>query len=176
MTTQNSKSKRLNRSTTDKKSLFIGGILVVIIASTPFLFYSYESFPDDSKVWETFFFTATTGYDSFLYYAWYFVGKAIPLLLLLIWFFTCRHWWHWIILVPIAMYAFQLWGVINQNYNQMDELEIFYVIPLMMVLVPFVYLIRARLFAKVRGDSLQKFEEELGTKRTFWKQISDLFR
>jgi hypothetical protein len=174
--TQNNKSPRLNRSTTDKKSLFIGGIIVVIIASTPFLFYSYESFPANSKVWETFLFTATTRYDSFLYYAWYFVGKGIPLLLLLIWFFTCKHWWHWILLVPIAMYAFQLWGVINQNYHQMDELEIFYVIPLMMVLVPFVYLIRARLFSKVRGDNLEQFEEELGQQRTVWQQILDLFR
>lgn len=174
--TQNNKLKHRNRSTTDKKSLFIGGIIVIVIASTPFLFYSYEGFPADSKVWDTFLFSITTGYDSFLYYAWYFVNKAVPLLLLLIWFFTCRHWWHWILLVPIAMYSFQLWGVINQNYHQMDELEIYYVIPLMMVLVPFVYLIRARLFSKVRGDNLEQFEEDLLKKRTFWQQLTDLFR
>ncbi len=173
-------NKQINKSKdqifykTDKKSLFIGGLIVLVIALTPFVFYSYDIFPGDSQVWETYFFTLTTGYASMAHLAWYFVGKAVPLLLLLIWFFTCRHWWHWIILVPIAMYSFQLWGVINQNYN-MDELEIYYIIPLMMVIVPFVYLIRAKLFAKVRGADLKSFEEELGQNRSVWQQIKDLF-
>ena len=177
MTKQNNKltSEQSTRPLTDRKSLFIGGLLVLIIASTPFLFYSYESFPADSKVWETSFFSFETGYGSMYHFAWFTVGKLVPLILLLIWFFTCKHWWHWIILVPIAMYSFQLWGVIRQNFTT-DELEIFYVIPLMMVLVPFVYLIRARLFSKVRGDTLEQFEEELGNKRTFLQQITDLFR
>lgn len=175
MNKQNNKSTDQIRSLTDKKSLVVGGVLVLIIAITPFLFYSYESFPKDSQSWETFIFSFKTGYPSMYHLAWYFVGKAVPLLLLMVWFFTCKHWWHWIILVPIAMYSFQLWGVIQQNYT-MDELEIYYIIPLMMIIVPFVYLIRAKLFAKVRGNDLQTFEEELGQKRSMWQQIKDLFR
>jgi len=73
------------------------------------------------------------------------------------------------------MYAFQLWGIINQNYYP-DELEIYYIIPLMMVLVPTVYLIRAKLFNKVRGDDLKKFEEDLMAKKSLWRQFKDLFR
>ncbi len=45
-----------------------------------------------------------------------------------------------------------------------------------MVLVPFVYLIRAKLFAKVREDDLKSFEEELMTEKTLWQQVKDLFR
>jgi len=159
---------------TDRKSLFIGGAIVILIAITPFLFYLYKSFPDN-KVWETFLFTTTTSFYSWYDYAWYMTGKIIPLYLLLIWFFTCKHWWHWIILVPIAMYAFQLWGLINEN-SMLDELELYYVLPLMMILIPFVYVIRAKLFDKVRGDNLQSFEEELSQKRTTWEQIKDLFQ
>lgn len=154
--------------------MFVGGIIVLVIASTPILFYLYESFPS-SQVWETSFFTMQTNYSTVAHLAWYFTGKAIPLLLLLIWFFTCKHWWHWIILVPIAMYSFQLWGVLNENQG-LDELELYFILPLMMVLVPFVYLIRAKLFAQLRGSDLKTFEEELGTKQTFWQQIKDLFR
>ena len=73
------------------------------------------------------------------------------------------------------MYAFQLWGIINENQN-LDELELFYILPLMMVLVPLVYLIRAKLFNKLREDDLQSFEEELMVKKTPWQQIKDLFR
>lgn len=159
----------------DKKNLFYGGIIVLILAITPFIYYSYESFPLDSQVWETPFFTLTTKYPSFYNYAWFLTGKIIPIIILLIWFFTCKHWWHWIILVPLAMYIFQLWGVINQS-RSVDEVEIIYLIPLMMILIPFVYLIRAKLFNKMRGDDLKSFEEELLQKRTLWQQIKDLFR
>lgn len=175
MNKPNNKSLDQTSHKTGRSSLFIGGIIVFIIAITPFLFYSYESFPSDSQVWETSLFTLSTNYDSFAHLAWYSVSKGIPLLLFLLWFFTCKHWWHWIILVPIAMYAFQLWGIINES-NNLDELEIYYIIPLMMIVVPAVYLIRAKLFAKVRGNDLQSFEEELGTRKSTWAQIKDLFR
>ncbi len=173
--------KQNNKSTTKwkyhktgKKSLIIGGVIVLLIAITPLLFYSYESFPK-TKVWETSFFTLETGFPTWHAYSWYLIGKSIPLYLLLLWFFTCKHWWHWIILVPIAMYSFQLWGIINQSGNY-DELELYFVLPLMMIIVPIVYVIRAKLFDKVRGDDLTSFEEELGQKRTIWQQIKDLFR
>lgn len=172
---QNNKLTDQQSSEGGKKSLFLGGIVVLIIASTPLMFYSYNSFPDDIQIWETFLFDFKTDFPSVMHFGWYFVGKFIPLLLLCIWFFTCKHWWHWIILVPIAMYAFQLWGVIEENYS-FDELEIYYVLPMMMFLVPFVYLIRAKLFDKVRGTDLAKFEEELAKPMTLWDQFLDLFK
>ena len=175
MDKQNNKSTETYRHyDKGKKSLFIGGVVVLFIAVTPLLFYIYESFPD-TQVWETSLFDLSTAFPSWYAFAWYFTGKFIPLYLLLIWFFTCKHWWHWIILVPIAMYGFQLWAVINQS-NNLDELELVYILPLMMIVVPAVYVIRAKLFDKVRGDDLKSFEEELGQKRTAWQQIRDLFR
>ncbi len=177
MDKQNNKSttQEIVHQTKDKKSLFIGGAIVILIAITPFLFYLYKSFPDDSKIWETSLFSLETSFYSWFDYAWYLTGKIIPLYLLLIWFFTCKHWWHWIILVPIAMYTFQLWGLINQN-RLLDEVELYYVLPLMMVVIPFVYVIRAKLFANIHDQDLKSFEEELGKKRTFWQQIKDLFQ
>ncbi|MFT4697516.1 MAG: hypothetical protein ACI9SJ_000644 [Flavobacteriaceae bacterium] len=175
MDKQNNKlTKTKNHYKTDKKSLVIGGVIVLLIAISPYLFYLYESFPE-LKIWETFLFTLETSFPSWYSFAWYFSGKAIPLYLLLLWFFTCKHWWHWIILVPIAMYSFQLWGVLNES-NDLDSLSFYYVVPLMMVIIPSVYVIRAKLFDKVRGDDLKAFEEELGQKRTLWQQIKDLFR
>lgn len=171
----NNKSKDLTYQDKGKNNLIQGGIVVLIIASTPILFYLYKEFPSDNAVWDTFLFTIETSYTSVYHLAWYVTGKAIPLLLLFIWFFTCKHWWHWIILVPIAMYSFQLWGIINES-NKMDEVELIYILPLMMILIPSVYLIRAKLFDKVRGDDLKSFEEELSQKRSTWQQIKDLFR
>ncbi len=159
---------------TGRKSLFQGGIIVFFIAISPLIFYSYKSFPE-VQIWETSFFEAETAFYSFFDFMWYIVNKLVPLYLLLLWFFTCKHWWHWIILVPIAMYSFQLWGVINES-KDLDELELVYILPLMMILVPVVYLIRARLFNQIRGNDLKSFEEDLMEKKTLWQQIRDLFR
>ena len=159
---------------TDKKSIFKGSVIAFCILITPFLFYSYKSFPD-VKIWETFLFSVTTDFYSWFDFAWYFVNKFVPLYLLLIWFFTCKHWWHWILLVPIGMYSFQTWGLI-QEYDGVDELELYYVFPIMMIIIPSVYLIRAKLFNSVRGTDLEAFEEELGAKKTLLQQLKDLFR
>lgn len=175
MNKPNNKSRKtLNYQDKDKKSLFVGGIIVLIIAITPFLYYSYKSFPSN-QVWETSFFTIETSFPAWINFAYFFLAKLVPLILLLIWFFTCKRWWHWIILVPISMYIFQMWAVLNES-NALDEVEIIYMIPLLMVLVPFVYLVRAKLFAKIRGLDLKSFEEELGQKRSFWQQLKDLFQ
>jgi hypothetical protein len=73
------------------------------------------------------------------------------------------------------MYVFQLFNLIKQNFG-VDEVEIIYVIPIMMILVPFVYLIRAKIFSQMRQNDLKSFEEELLQKRSFWQQLKDLFR
>jgi hypothetical protein len=176
MIKQNNKlnTKITDQQQTDSKSIFVGGIVALFIGITPFLFYSYKSFPE-STIWETSFFTLETAFYSWFDYAWYIANKLIPLYLLLIWFFTCKHWWHWILLVPIGMYSFQTWGLI-QEYDGVDELELYYVFPIMMIVIPSIYLIRAKLFNKVRETDLKAFEEELGTNKTVLQQLKDLFR
>lgn len=159
----------------DKKKYTIGGgIVILLIAITPYLFYFYESFPNEF-VWKTFLFEAELQLYTWQMFAWLLTGKVIPLYLLLIWFFTCKHWWHWIILIPITMYIFQTWGIINQSRN-IDEVEIIYMIPVMLVIIPAVYLIRAKVFNKMRGDDSREFEEELKQKRSLWDEFKDLFR
>lgn len=145
----------------DRKSgsLLTGSIIAIIIAISPYIFYLYESFPKEN-VWETFLFTFESKYK--LYdTAWLMFGKLVPMLLLILWFFTCRDWWYHVILIPIAMYAFQILSLINEE-NDIDETEIYYVIPIMMIIIPIVYFIRIRLFDKyVYGIDLQKIDAEL---------------
>ena len=169
------KSIDLTHQDKGKNSLIQGGIVVLIIAITPFLYYFYKDFPSDSQVWNNYFFNIETAYPSIYHLVWYVTNKSVPILLLSIWFFTCKHWWHWIILVPLSMYVFQLWAIINESRG-MDEVELIYILPLMMILIPSVYVIRAKLFAKIRYYDSTNFEEELSQKRSTWQQIKDLFR
>lgn len=173
-----SKEQRKHKTSTGviSRSLLTGSIIALIIAATPYIFYSYRSFPD-TKVWETFLFT----YDSKFYGKvsvgmWTILGKFIPLLLLIIWFSTCRNWWYHVILIPIGMYLFQLIMVINDDIRYTDIVEIWYLIPIMAIIVPIVYLIRVKLFASIHDPNMEQFEKELGIRRGVWGQIKDLFR
>lgn len=140
------------------------------------MFYAYKSFPD-SKTWETFLFTyETTYYPNIYVLAWTILGKFIPLSLLAIWFLTCKHWWYHVILIPIGMYLFQLIMAINDDVKFSDEIEIWFLIPIMAVIVPLVYLIRAKIFASMHNPTLEEIEYELQNKKNIFTHFRDLFR
>jgi len=178
-TSKTDKQPRQPRRQTSTKgkssSLLTGSLIAVLIAATPYIFYSYKSFPE-TDTWETFLFTYKTGYYSKIYImAWTILGKFIPLLLLSIWFFTCKHWWYHVILIPIGMYLFQFISTINDDLRYFDVLEIWYLIPVMAIIIPLVYLVRAKLFSQMHDDDLDDFEKELQTKKGPFAQIKDLF-
>ncbi|GGG48398.1 hypothetical protein GCM10010976_19680 [Bizionia arctica] len=163
---------------TDKKSLIIGSIVATILAVTPYLFYLYESVPA-TQVWDTFLFTFDAGkLENANYVMWLITGKALPLLFLLIWFFTCRHWWYHVILVPTIMYAFQIVAIFYDTTSQIDELQLMYYFPLMAIIIPTIYLIRARMFDKLNtaNKSMEELEEEFMIKpKNVWDKIKQYF-
>jgi di/tricarboxylate transporter len=73
------------------------------------------------------------------------------------------------------MSIFQTWGIVNQSRN-VDEVELLYMIPVMLIIIPAVYLIRAKVFNRLRGDDLKAFEEDLKKKRTLLDELKELFR
>ncbi|MEP3836970.1 MAG: hypothetical protein ABJM36_04955 [Algibacter sp.] len=162
----------------DKKSLVVGSIVATLIAITPYLFYLYESVPD-IKTWDTFFGSYDSKYnESVFVLAWTLAGKIVPLYLLFIWFFTCRHWWYHVLIVPIAMYSYQIFNVIKQDSTNIDSNQLIYLIPLMAIIVPSIYLIRARIFNKINDadKSLEDFEAEFKiTPKSLWGRIREYF-
>lgn len=164
----------------DKKSIIVGSIIATIIAMTPYLFYLYESVPD-VKIWHTFLFSYNSGfYESANTSMWVLTSKAIPVLLLFIWFFTCRHWWYHALLVPITMYSYQIFVIFKQDNLQeyIDNNQLIYLIPVMAIIVPSIYLIRARIFNEVHtaNQTMQELEDELKmTPKGFWEKVKQYF-
>jgi len=162
----------------NKKHLIFGSIIATFIAITPYLFSLWKSVPD-TDVWNTFFGTYTiTYYITAQTLAWTILGKLIPLLLLFIWMFTCRHWWYHAILVPIAMYIYQIMEIFNDEIRYAEETQIIYLLPVMAIIIPSIYLIRAKMFNKINdaNKTLEELEEEfkIGGKG-FWGKFSDYF-
>lgn len=162
----------------ENKNIVIGSVLATLIAITPYLFYLYESVPSN-KVWDTFFGAYNSGfYESANVAMWVLTGKLIPLYLLFLWFFTCRHWWYHTLLVPIAMYSYQTFDLLNQELIFFDSGQLIHLLPIMAIVIPSIYLIRAQIFNKINtvNKSLEELEEEFKIKpKNFWGKIKEYF-
>lgn len=175
-----SKKRKEESHQTDKKissSAVVGSFIGTVIAATPILFSLHESVPNE-KVWDTFLFTYDSNFWEDAQYAmWVYTSKLIPLLLLLIWFFTNRNWWYHALLVPIAMYIWQMIGVFNVEKN-FDEFQLIYMLPVMAIVIPSIYLIRAKMFNKINDadKSMQELEEEFMMKpKGVWGRVKQYF-
>ncbi|MFD1061767.1 hypothetical protein ACFQ1Q_00815 [Winogradskyella litorisediminis] len=171
-----------NSLKTDKqrlsRSAIIGSVLATIIASSPLLYSLHESVPK-TEVWDTFLFTYRSGFWQDSQYAmWVFTGKVLPLILLFIWFFTNRHWWYHVLLVPITMYVFQIVNTYRGDVLYIDENQLLHLLPILVVIVPSIYLIRAKIFNKINyaDKTMEELEAEFMIKpKTLWGKIKQYF-
>lgn len=180
---QKSKRRKESSSKTDNKkklsrSAIVGSIIATLIASTPLLYSLHESVPT-TKVWDTFLFTYESGvWEEAQYAMWVYTSKFIPFFLLVIWFFTCRHWWYHAILVPIVMFAFQAVNSWNSEAGYLDEGTFVVLMPILIIVVPSIYLIRAKMFDKINytDKTMEELEEEFMIKpKTLWAKVKQYF-
>jgi hypothetical protein len=171
-----SKSRETDNSRI-KKQFLLGSIMATLIAGSPFLFYIYNYVPPVPD-WETFLFTYHSGfYENAQTAMWMLTGKLITLLFLIIWFFTCRHWWYHSLLVPIAMYIYQIIDAIRQD-TTLDEFDLIFMLPIMALIIPSIYLIRAKVFNKINDadKTMQDLEDEFKIKpKGFFGKVKDYF-
>ncbi|RIV45867.1 hypothetical protein FQ017_04575 [Flagellimonas pelagia] len=154
----------MSKKSTIRKRFIIEGAIALFIAISPIMFYSYKYLPQDATTLTILGITVNENNFGDVSTAIYFyLSKVVPLLLLVIWFVTSKNWWYHAILIPISMYSFQLFTVLNySNSERIDENEILYVIAVTMVVVPVVYFIRLKLVDKhVHGIDLDAMDTEL---------------
>ncbi len=175
---ENKKEKSLRTVNSINKSAVVGTIIGTVIGLTPLIWELYQSVPDE-PVWNTFFGSyESKGWESAHYAMWVLTGKFIPLLLLLIWFFTNKNWWYHALLVPIVMYIFQIYGTIQGDINDIDEFQLVYMLPIIVFVIPSIYLIRAKMFNKINeaDKTVKELEEDFRMKPTgIWNTIKQYF-
>ena len=100
--------------------------------------------------------------DSVATNVWFYTGKIVPLMLCVIWFFSSKDWWYHILIIPIATFAFQLFELMFSEDDVIDTENIWWLLPVCMVIIPFVYFIRVKLYDKhVHGIDLEAMDAEL---------------
>jgi hypothetical protein len=154
----------LQNANKTRNRFFIESIGLVLIVLAPFIFKIHDYLPRDQE--ETISFLGITfdanGFANLRTYAWFLLNKLVPLYLLIIWFFTCKHWWYHILLIPMCMYAFQVFEVVYGEDDVVDSENILWLLPICMVVIPFVYFVRLKLYDKyVHGIDLEAMDLEL---------------
>jgi len=147
-----------------KKRILIESFIAFLIVVSPFIFKSHEYFIEnaDGKARFLWFEVGNGGFPNPETFVWFIVGKLVPFYLLIIWFFTCKHWWYHIILIPLLMYGFQLFEVYFSEDETIDSENLMWLLPVCIVVIPFVYFIRLKLYDKhVHGIDLEAMDTEL---------------
>lgn len=156
-----------------RKKLITETLVVFLIVISPFIFKLHEYFSSDPETTITIFgyIIDRNGFANLSIYAWFLLGKIVPLSLLTLWFFTCKHWWYHALLIPIMMYAFQIFEGVFSEDRFVDTENLFWLLPVCMVVIPFVYLIRLKLYDKyVHGIDLEAIQKEINVSET--KELS----
>ena len=147
-----------------RRKILLESVMVFFIAISPFLYKLYEYIPGATK--DSVSFLGITigshGFADVSTFVWFMMGKIVPLYLLIFWFLTVKSWWYHIIIIPIAMYAFQIFEVLYNYDNDIDTENLLWLLPLCIVVIPFVYFLRIKIYDKhVLGIDLDAMDAEL---------------
>ena len=144
-----------------RTSLLLGSFITLIICVSPYLLYVHNNIPDDLTEVKTFLGTIKAGYyPSVTTYVYFVFAKFVPLLLLLIWFITCKHWWVHALIIPITVYLFQLISVINDSEDYVDEVTFIYTIPITLIIIVLLYFARNRISVYIQAIDLKREMDE----------------
>lgn len=148
-----------------KRSLVVGSIITLLILSTPYFLYFYQSVPAELESYTTIFGTLNAGHwGKVTHFFYFFFAKFVPLMLLMIWFVTNKHWWVHVIIIPISVYLFQLLAVINDSTKSVDELEFIYTVPITAIIMLILYFLRNKLSVFIQAVDLKKeMDETMGS-------------
>jgi hypothetical protein len=145
-----------------KKRFVMESLAILLIISSPFIFKTHDYIPEKASISILGIEFNSNGFNNVSVYVWFLLGKIVPLYLLVIWFLTCKHWWYHILLIPICMYAFQIFEVVYSEDDIVDTENLLWILPVCMVVIPFVYFVRLKLFDKyVHGIDVEAMNAEL---------------
>ncbi|MBI9042647.1 hypothetical protein [Lutibacter sp.] len=144
-----------------KNSLIASSIIMILILFSPYLMYLHKSIPADLENFETIFGVIKGGHYKYAQVFIYFLlAKLSPLILLFLWFITCKHWWVHALIIPIVVYLFQMISIFNDSLKYVDEVEFIYTIPIAAIVMGLLYFIRSKISIYIQAVDLKKEMDE----------------
>ncbi|WP_452226931.1 hypothetical protein [Lacinutrix cladophorae] len=119
-------------------------VVALLILVLPFLFYLYKLAPD-TPIWDTGWLLIDSGiWESANLYLWLFCTKLLIIISLSIWFVTCKHWWRYVILVPLIIELFKFSSFYKKS-EVIDEIEYLQGLPFIIPVILFILFISKKI-------------------------------
>ncbi len=144
---------KTNAEITKRRKVILNRAIPFLIVFISYLLYAHLNLPSNA---ETFGFIKGGNYGTARVYIFMFFSKLVPLLLLLIWFITCKHWWAGAIIIPLSVYSFQLIFTLNNAKEYITEVEFIYTTPFVVGLIVILNFLRSKLNIYIGALSLAK--------------------
>ena len=114
--------------------------IIILIIALPLIFYLKHLIPDEILGTELF------GYEFELSNVlWYLTLKIYVIVLLSIWYFTCKNWWKIAILIPLTIEIFKLFSFFNFRNDTFDEKDFLTSLPITLPIIIILILISIKL-------------------------------
>ncbi|MEJ1221991.1 hypothetical protein [Sediminicola sp. 1XM1-17] len=118
----------------------------LILVSIPVLYILSRFIPIGVKSYSFGWFSIHDhGFADINYFIIYIRTKIFALLPLMIWFISSRTWWRHAILIPIILFTYQIWEILNLTSNQVDQYELLKAAPAILFIVALVLYISNRI-------------------------------
>nr|WP_321234832.1 hypothetical protein [uncultured Psychroserpens sp.] len=146
------------RSFNIKKDIIIISIIIV----SPFAFYFHVLAPK-TKIWETILFTIDAGYfEKINNYLWIYSYKILTILMVSIWFITCKNWWRLAILFPLSFEFSHFISFLNDRYQFLSNYSHFHSIPIFLIFGFLLFLISKKLnYYSLKNNNKSKLNAEI---------------
>ncbi|WP_204345161.1 hypothetical protein [Psychroserpens algicola] len=144
-------------------------IIVLIIIISPFAFYFHVLAPT-TKVWDTKFFTIDAGYfENVKNYLWIYAYKTLTILMISIWFVTCKNWWRLVLLIPLSIEFSKFISFLNDRYNFLDNYGFAHSLPIFLMFSFLLLFIAKKLnYYSVNSNTRSELNDEI------YKLMNDL--
>jgi len=138
-------------------------VLCFLLMLLPFLQYAYLLVPEDLKVFKIGILTiGSFGFLSVRVFVWYLLMKGVIFIGLTLWFFNCKFWWKYSILVPFSLISYQILEIFRPGATQIDEYEIWYALPILIPLLVFMIWLSTKLkYFSATYDLYNTLEKEI---------------
>ena len=148
----------MNKINLLKRKLFRNDIIIIVIIVTlPFLFFIYNLAPEKGPYWKTFIFTIYAGiYEDIDYYLWSLSTKIFTILIITVWYVTCRHWWRFILFFPLSIDLNNLYIILNFRYSFFEQYNFLYLLPLTIIYIVLLLIISLKLEYYPSNNSLSR--------------------
>lgn len=139
-------------------------LISLLILGVTFGYYLIDYIPEGRQTIDLYFFEiGTFGFNDILQLANYAKMKFLIIILCVIWYFTCQHWWKFGILIIIVIELSKLISTLISKYHSTDEIDYLvslpFTIPIIMLLIFLSFKLNSyNLNMEIRS----KIDEEIG--------------